>query len=165
MPLIFANQALLPDGWAENVLVTIDGQGRIGSVKSGARQDADHNVGILLPSPVNAHSHAFQRAMAGLTESRGPDPNDSFWTWRQLMFRFLDALSPDDIEAAFAAADVEVLQQNIAAAFQRLTGLVKRTTGDDRTKVRSRLIELFELFDPADPRSPRGRRNLANALY
>ncbi|CAA0118716.1 putative protein [Mycolicibacterium vanbaalenii] len=73
--------------------------------------------------------------------------------------------SPDDIEAAFAAADVEVLQQNIAAAFQRLTGLVKRTTGDDRTKVRSRLIELFELFDPADPEVIAGRRNLANALY
>ncbi|MGB2921077.1 MAG: tetratricopeptide repeat protein [Mycobacterium sp.] len=73
--------------------------------------------------------------------------------------------SPDDIEAAFAAADVEVLQQNIAAAFQRLTGLVKRTSGDDRTKVRTRLIELFELFDPADPEVIAGRRNLANALY
>ena len=52
--------------------------------------EAGTRVEILLPSPVNVHSHAFQRAMAGLTERRGPNPNDSFWTWRQLMFRFLD---------------------------------------------------------------------------
>jgi putative thioredoxin len=73
--------------------------------------------------------------------------------------------APDDIDAAFAAADVEVLQQNVAAAFDRLIALVKRTSGDDRTKVRTRLIELFELFDPADPEVIAGRRNLANALY
>ncbi|ORB28230.1 tetratricopeptide repeat protein [Mycolicibacterium parafortuitum] len=73
--------------------------------------------------------------------------------------------APDDIEAAFAAADVEVLQQQIAPAFARLTALVKRTAGDDRTRVRTRLIELFELFDPADPEVIAGRRNLANALY
>lgn len=73
--------------------------------------------------------------------------------------------APDDIETAFAAADVDILQQNIAAAFDRLIGLVKRTAGDDRTKVRTRLIELFELFDPADPEVIAGRRKLANALY
>lgn len=73
--------------------------------------------------------------------------------------------SPTDIEAAFAAADVEVLQQDVAGAFERLTALVKRTAGDERTTVRTRLIELFDLFDPADPVVITGRRNLANALY
>jgi len=73
--------------------------------------------------------------------------------------------APDDIDAALAAADVEILQQDVIAAFERLIALVKRTAGDERTTVRTRLIELFELFDPADPEVIAGRRNLANALY
>jgi putative thioredoxin len=73
--------------------------------------------------------------------------------------------APDDIEVAFAAADVEILQQNVGAAFDRLIGLIKRTAGDERTKVRTRLIELFDLFDPAEPEVIDGRRKLANALY
>ena len=73
--------------------------------------------------------------------------------------------APDDIEAAFAAADVQILSQDVEGAFGRLVGLVRRTAGDERTSVRTRLIELFELFDPADPEVVAGRRNLANALY
>jgi putative thioredoxin len=73
--------------------------------------------------------------------------------------------APDDIEAAFAAADVQILSQDVEGAFGRLVGLVRRTAGDERTSVRTRLIELFELFDPADPEVIAGRRNLANALY
>jgi putative thioredoxin len=73
--------------------------------------------------------------------------------------------APDDIEAAFAAADVQILNQDVAAAFDRLVALVRKTSGDERTSVRTRLIELFELFDPADPEVVAGRRNLANALY
>jgi putative thioredoxin len=73
--------------------------------------------------------------------------------------------APDDIDAAFAAADVELLQQHVAGAFDRLIRMIKRTAGDERTTVRTRLIELFELFDPSDPEVIAGRRNLANALY
>ena len=73
--------------------------------------------------------------------------------------------APGDIEAAFAAADVQILNQDVSAAFERLIALVRSTSGDDRTSVRTRLIELFELFDPADPEVVAGRRNLANALY
>lgn len=73
--------------------------------------------------------------------------------------------APDDIEAAFAAADVQILNQDVIPAFDRLIALVRKTSDDDRTKVRTRLIELFDLFDPADPDVITGRRNLANALY
>ncbi|MCV7175327.1 tetratricopeptide repeat protein [Mycolicibacterium sphagni] len=73
--------------------------------------------------------------------------------------------APDDIDAAFAAADVQILNQDVIPAFDRLIALVRKTSDDDRTKVRTRLIELFELFDPADPDVITGRRNLANALY
>lgn len=72
---------------------------------------------------------------------------------------------PADIDAALAAADVQLLEQNVAAAFDRLIALVRRTAGDDRARVRTRLLELFELFDPADPDVIRGRRDLASALY
>jgi len=65
----------------------------------------------------------------------------------------------------FAAADVDVLQQNVAGAFDRLIALIKRTADDERTKVRTRLIELFDLFDPADPEVIAGRATWRNALY
>jgi len=121
MTSIYAKQALLPTGWAENVTVELGNDGRIASVTQGfdanastAQDSAIHQSGVLLPAPVNAHSHAFQRAMAGLTERRGPNPNDSFWTWRQLMFSFLDQLSPDDVEAIAAFVQMEMLEAGYA---------------------------------------------------
>lgn len=106
---IWAKQALTQNGWEEDVLVSLDEAGRITSVES--QQPAEgHKVDILLPSPANAHSHSFQRAMAGLTERRGPDASDSFWTWRQLMYRFLDQLTPDHIEAIAAFVQMEMLE-------------------------------------------------------
>ncbi|RBI77572.1 formimidoylglutamate deiminase [Roseovarius sp. TE539] len=113
MKTIWASRALLPSGWASDVRVEIGNDGRIATVTPHAAPGG-HLVGLLLPAPVNAHSHAFQRAMAGLTEARGPDPQDSFWTWRQLMFRFLDHLGPEDAEAITALVQMEMLEAGYA---------------------------------------------------
>ncbi|WP_306144936.1 formimidoylglutamate deiminase [Roseibium sp. MMSF_3412] len=111
---IFAEKALLPDGWVENVLVSVSDNGSIAAVAQGQAPEGER-VGILLPAPVNLHSHAFQRAMAGMSERRGKGERDSFWTWRQIMFRFLDALDPDDIEAIAAFVQMEMLEAGYAA--------------------------------------------------
>lgn len=111
---IWAERALLPKGWAEEVRVSVAQDGRIAGVETGVDAGSATRTGLLLPAPVNVHSHAFQRAMAGLTERRGPDPRDSFWTWRQLMFRFLDRLSPDHAEAIAAFVQMEMLEAGYA---------------------------------------------------
>src|SRR6056297_2696802 len=113
MKTLWSPRALLPDGWATDVTVTIGADGRIASVQAGT-QPSGERVGLLLPAPVNAHSHAFQRAMAGLTETRGPDPRDTFWTWRQLMYRFLDRLTPEQVQAITALAQMEMLEAGYA---------------------------------------------------
>jgi formimidoylglutamate deiminase len=114
MTLLFADTALLPGGWARDVAVEIAG-GRIAGVTPGAPADPDaRSVGCLLPAPVNLHSHAFQRAMAGLTERRGPG-RDSFWTWRSVMYRFLDHLTPEDVEAIAAFVQMELAEAGYAA--------------------------------------------------
>ncbi|NSX56148.1 formimidoylglutamate deiminase [Parasulfitobacter algicola] len=113
MAVIWAKQALLPTGWSQDVMVSIFDDGKIDSVQSGI-DPSGQCVDILMPAPVNAHSHAFQRSMAGLTEHRGSDPNDSFWSWRKLMFRFLDQLTPDQVQAVSAFVQMQMLQAGYA---------------------------------------------------
>ncbi|RZJ80007.1 MAG: formimidoylglutamate deiminase, partial [Brevundimonas sp.] len=102
--------ALLPDGWARDVRLGVAG-GRIVSVETGVERAQGEAVAgaVALPGVANVHSHAFQRAMAGLTEARGPT-DDDFWTWRELMYRFLDRGGPDEIEAITALAFAEMLE-------------------------------------------------------
>ena len=114
MQKIHAREALVPEGWRADVTVSIGGEGRIASVEDGAAEGAQA-VDLLLPAPANLHSHAFQRAMAGLTETRGPDPRDSFWTWRRLMYKFLDRLTPDQVEAIAAQVFMEMLEAGYGA--------------------------------------------------
>lgn len=117
MKTIWAETALLPNGWASGVTIDIHDGGRISAVQADTPAKGTR-VSMLLPAPVNVHSHAFQRAMAGLTEKRGPDPTDSFWTWRQLMFRFLDRLTPEHIEAITAFVQMEMLEAGYGASVE-----------------------------------------------
>lgn len=106
---LFAENALLPDGWASDVRIVIDG-GSIASVEAGVAAHAgDERVGILVPGMPNLHSHAFQRGMAGLAEMRGPG-DDSFWSWREVMYRFALSMTPEQAEAVAAQLYVEMLE-------------------------------------------------------
>lgn len=110
---LWAERALLPQGWARNVTVQIGDDGRIAEISTGTPPSGGR-YGIILPAPANLHSHAFQRAMAGLTEGRGPDPRDTFWTWRRLMFRYLESLTPDQVQAIAAFVQMEMLEAGYA---------------------------------------------------
>ena len=114
MQVIHASQVLTPDGWRSDLEVTIGENGRIHQVGPISRA-ATHRSALLLPAPLNLHSHAFQRAMAGLTEAKGPDPRDSFWSWRQLMYKFLDQLTPEDVEAIAGLVFMEMLEAGYGA--------------------------------------------------
>ena len=111
---LWAEQALTAGGWQREVRVEIGTDGRISAVEPGS-MIRGRRLGILAPAPVNLHSHAFQRAMAGLTEQRGPDPRDSFWTWRRLMYRFLERIGPDEVESIAAFAQMQMLEAGFAA--------------------------------------------------
>ena len=113
MTSLWAERALLPEGWAEGVRVGIAADGRIATVEAGVSPGGER-VGLLLPGMANLHSHAFQRAMAGLSEARGAEARDSFWTWRRIMYRFLDHLSPEDVEVIAALVQMEMLEAGYA---------------------------------------------------
>uniref|UniRef100_B0SYU8 Formiminoglutamate deiminase n=1 Tax=Caulobacter sp. (strain K31) TaxID=366602 RepID=B0SYU8_CAUSK len=106
---LWFEQALLADGWARDVRLTLS-DGLIARIDTDvARQSGEAAHGPCLPGLPNLHSHAFQRAMAGLTEVRGPT-GDSFWTWRELMYRFVDRIGPDEVQAVAALAYMEMLE-------------------------------------------------------
>jgi formimidoylglutamate deiminase len=112
--MIHARRALLPEGWVRDLRVSV-ADGRIAGLASGAvAAPGDARVDTLLPALSNLHSHTFQRAMAGLTEHR-LQGRESFWTWREVMYRFLDRLTPEDIQVIAAQAFVEMQEAGFAA--------------------------------------------------
>jgi formimidoylglutamate deiminase len=120
--LLFAESALLPDGWADDVLFEIGADGTLRNVVANAAAqpaaaDAPRASGPVLPGMPNLHSHAFQRAMAGLTErvGGGGPGGDSFWTWRQVMYGFVAQLDPEQVQAIAAQLYVEMLKAGYTA--------------------------------------------------
>ena len=112
--MIHAKHALLASGWARDVRVSIQ-DGRVARVETGCSAGAsDTQVDTLLPALSNLHSHTFQRAMAGMTEFRRAG-RDSFWTWRDLMYRFMERLTPEHIEAIAALVFMEMQEAGYAA--------------------------------------------------
>lgn len=110
MSVFFAERALLPTGWASNVRFEVSPQGMLTNVQAGAERDgAELMNGPVVPGMPNLHSHAFQRAMAGLAEVAG-NPNDSFWTWRDLMYRLVGQISPEQLGIIARQLYIEMLK-------------------------------------------------------
>lgn len=108
--------ALLPQGWRNDVSIAVDASGAITEVASASATEAGRSPfrGIAIPGVPNVHSHAHQRAMAGLAERSGPS-SDSFWTWREAMYGFALKMSPEDLEAVAAQLYVEMLKSGFTA--------------------------------------------------
>ena len=110
MTTYFAPRALLADGWHERVLITTNAVGQITQLAPNSEPgDATRLAGPVIPAIANLHSHAFQRAMAGLAEVAG-DPQDSFWTWRDLMYRMVQRLSPEQVGAIATHLYIDMLK-------------------------------------------------------
>ncbi len=110
---LFCERALLAGGWASGVLLRFDAQGMIAGLEAGLDAPpagTERAAGPVVPGMPNLHSHAFQRAMAGLTERAGP-AEDSFWTWREVMYGFVGRIDPDSIQAVAAMAYAEMLER------------------------------------------------------
>lgn len=115
MPAFHAERALLTSGWARNVRFEVGASGLLEQVLPDAGSEgAERLHGPVLPGMPNLHSHAFQRAMAGLAEVAG-NPNDSFWTWRELMYRLVGRLSPEQMEVIARQLYVEMLKAGYTA--------------------------------------------------
>jgi formimidoylglutamate deiminase len=112
MKAYFTRDALLPQGWARDVCIEVDDGGAISRV-SLARK-GEKLAGPVVPGMANLHSHAFQRAMAGLTEMRGPGQDD-FWTWRELMYRFVQRVTPRQAKAIATFLYIEMLSRGYTA--------------------------------------------------
>jgi len=111
MTSFFASRALLPSGWASDVRIEADTTGNIAAVTPrAAAGDARRLRGHVIPGVPNLHSHAFQRAMAGGAERRSPEGHDSFWTWRETMYRFVARFTPETAEAVAAQLYAECLE-------------------------------------------------------
>ena len=114
MLAIHARRARLPEGWATDVRVTLDGL-RIALVTPGVAPDpGDLCIDTLLPALSNLHSHSFQRALAGRTERRAAG-RESFWTWRETMYAFVARLTPEQVEAIAALTFCEMQEAGFAA--------------------------------------------------
>lgn len=109
MASLWFERAWIGNGWARDVRLRI-ADGRIAAVETGAvAGTGDERHRVALPGLCNVHSHGFQRGMAGLSERRSR-PDDNFWSWREIMYRFLDRLMPEDVAAITAQAYAEMLE-------------------------------------------------------
>ena len=130
MNAIFSRKALLRSGWADDVRLQVL-EGRIASIDTGARAAAgDVVTGCVIPGLCNAHSHAFQRALAGWTEEGSPAGRDNFWTWRERMYAFAAAMDATRLRLIARQAYIEMLSSGYTSVAE-FHYLHREPGGDD----------------------------------
>lgn len=173
---LWFERAWIDKDWAKDVRLGV-ADGRIASIETGiAAEPGDERHRVALPGLCNVHSHGFQRGMAGLSERRSR-PDDNFWSWREIMYRFLDRLTPDDVAAITAQAYAEMLETGFTRVGEfhylhhdpagatyadpaEMAGAIVRASG--KTGIGLTLLPVFYAhgnFDAAPP-SPGQRRFL-----
>lgn len=147
MTTLHFETALLPNGWANNVSITISPSGSIREIEPNSDiQGATIIKGAALPGMPNLHSHAFQRAIAGLGEVSGPSRKgaepDSFWTWRRIMYSFLGSMQPEDVQAIALKLYVDMLKAGYTTVgeFHYLHHDTNGQPYDDRAEMSHRTI-------------------------
>ncbi|MEP5765248.1 MAG: formimidoylglutamate deiminase [Halieaceae bacterium] len=141
---LYIERALLADGWARQLVLSIDEEGLITGLKPDVASmpaGAEAVSGVVVPGMANCHSHAFQRAMAGLTETRGSG-DDSFWSWRDAMYRLLQHIGPDELQAISEQLYIEMLKHGYTAVgeFHYLHHNPSGVAYDDPTEMSRRVI-------------------------
>ena len=143
---LILTSALLPEGWRDGVLISLDQDGIIETLKTGGQEPSAQTIdGFAVPAVPNVHSHAHQRAMAGLAETSGPG-TDSFWTWRDVMYGFALKMAPEDLEAIAAQLYVETLKSGsaIIGEFQYLHHQPDGTPYDEPAEMSLRCLSAAE---------------------
>lgn len=142
MSTYLAPAALLPDGWATDVRLEVDDGGTLTHVAAGdTGEGASALAGPVLPGAANLHSHAFQRGLAGRAESAA-SPDDSFWTWREVMYRFVEGVGPEEQEALALQLYVEMLKAGYTAVgeFHYLHAQLDGTPYEDPAEMARRVL-------------------------
>ena len=133
---IWAARALLATGWADSVEISIDADGNIAALTPDCAYSTGDRVDLLLPAVANVHSHAHQRAMAGLGERAG-DSDDSFWTWRKVMYHYLERIQPEHLRHISAQLYLEMLKHGYSCVgeFQYLHHDIDGSAYDNRAEM------------------------------
>lgn len=109
MSKLYAENILIGSQWQTDKTLSIDAKGLISSIEAGRDPQARLMNGPVIPGMVNCHSHAFQRAFAGYSEYRGKT-EDSFWSWRDIMYRFVAKMTPEDAHSVASFVYTEMLK-------------------------------------------------------
>src|SRR5210317_931319 len=148
--IIRAESALLPAGWGKDIVLEIDESGNIQSISTDNTGQQGEKHSIIIPGIVNVHSHAHQRAMAGLGEcaaNSNESPFDSFWRWRKVMYHYLEKIGPDDLLHIATQLYVEMLKHGYTsvAEFQYLHHNIDGSPYDDPARMSLQCMQAAEL--------------------